>query len=175
MTPAEAVAAFHEREWRIDSGIWATRCLGHTTSTNYLGRYITLWQPIAGPFIDGVDAWRLGESSDPVVRPGYDNPTNAIIPRYYPADVRDGRIAIKLKSDVARDWYRLTGERVPRLDRFPAQGFDRRVALVEVIDVTHDGKKRPCPVYTRINAVLGPIPVEALSNECGKNDGDEGG
>jgi len=145
------------------------RCITHTTSDSFGGRYITLWQPLAGPIVSDSPKWCLDEYAY-TPPPGYDDPTNAVIARWSPADIGDGRIGIDRKADVARDLYRLTGERVQRLDRFPAQSFDRRVALVQVVDVTRDHKKLACPPYSRLDSILGPVPVEPLSNDCGESD-----
>jgi hypothetical protein len=165
MTPAEVFERFKEREWRIAFGEWEMACLTHGTSAAFGGRYITYWRAIAGPFVDGVPAWRRGEPDSDVEPPGFDHPERAIIARYSPADVRGGRIAIKPKSDIARDWYRLTNESVPRIGRFPAQAFDGHVARVRVGDVCTDHKGLPCPPYSTVSAILGPVPAPAVSFE----------
>ncbi|HEY2774680.1 MAG TPA: hypothetical protein VGK20_11600 [Candidatus Binatia bacterium] len=168
MNPDAYRAVFEEREWRVDEGDWVAQCVSYFSSPAFGGRFVVLWKLLAGPYMRGTPRWRHDQSELAKVLPGYDDPLAAIIPRYYPAKVGD-HVSIKRKSDLARDWFRLTGQNPPRYDRFPVTEFPGRIAVVRIVDVTLDHQELPCPPYSRVCAILSPASGVVLSNESEEN------
>lgn len=155
-----------EREWLIEPGEWVVEFVTYRVNGSYGGRYVAWARPVAGPFVNGVPRWHRDQPEMASLTSGFDDPALAYVPRYYRVRKQEDRVAAEPKSDFAREWYRLTGEILPRYDRIPLTGMLKRRARVLVVTVRQDSNRLPCPPYSKIERIIGPADEAGLSKQC---------